>query len=380
MNVRPYLDYYSKHNISPVINDLDWGKHMTQRKALYNRLGVIGGCVKDKNILEFGPGNGANALYTLSMLPNKYVLVDANPKGLQNCHENLKKYYPKSNWIIEDSLIEDYQSEKKFDVVICECLLPQQNNPAEMARHVASFLDRGGIFVATCHDMISTLSETLRSLPGWLLVKDDNISFDEKVKKLSHFYRDHLDHLKGMTRSYDDWVIDNILHKEFWQESPLFTIDEAVDALDKDFIVHATSPAFLQDWSWYKSTRNVKNHFNLTMKNSYWEHVHNFLDWRINSTPRNKSENQELYELCAKIRVSVSESAKDDDAIASLIEMCQALVDCLPKENSSTRISLKSYIIGMVHYQKTGEINSKLFKDFGSWWGRGLQYISFIKN
>ena len=64
--------------------------------------------------------------------------------------------------------------ENIFDVVICECLLPQQNNPTEMARHCASFLDSGGIFVATCHDMVSTLSETLRSLPGWLLVRDDD--------------------------------------------------------------------------------------------------------------------------------------------------------------------------------------------------------------
>ena len=380
MNVRPYLDYYSKHNISPVINDLDWGLHMSQRKALYNRLGVIGGCVKEKNILEFGPGNGANALYTLSMSPKKYVLVDANPKGLKNCNDNLKKHYPKSNWIIVDSLIEDYQSENKFDVVICECLLPQQNNPAEMARHVASFLDSGGVFIGTCHDMVSTLSETLRSLPGWLLVQNDNISFDEKVKKLSYFYHDHLDHLKGMTRSYDDWVIDNILHKEFWQDSPLFSIDEAIDALDKDFIVHATSPVFLQDWSWYKSTNNVKSHFNSSMKRSYWENVHNFIDWRINSSPRTMSENKKLYELCSEIRVSVGESAKDDDAILLLIERCHELVGCLPNDYLSTKMALESYIIGIKHYHNTGEINSKLFEGFGAWWGRGLQYISFIKN
>ena len=25
-------------------------------------------------------------------------------------------------------------------------------------------------------------------------------------------------------------------------------------------------------------------------------------------------------------------------------------------------------------------LRPKLFKDFGAWWGRGLQYISFIKN
>ncbi len=150
----------------------------------------------------------------MSMSPERYVLVEANPTGIKKCKANLKKYYSSKNWLVVDSMIEEYNSDQKFDIVICECLLPQQISPSEMARHCASFVCKGGIFVVTCHDMVSTISETLRSLPGWLLVKE-SLNFSESTKMLIRFYKGHLSHLKGMTRSCEDWVIDNILHKEY---------------------------------------------------------------------------------------------------------------------------------------------------------------------
>ena len=378
MNYIPYLDYYKKHNISPVINEVDWNVYFSQRRALYDRLGIIPGCVRGRKVLEFGPGNGANALYTMSMSPDHYVLVDANPTGIENCKRNLDKFYPNNNWEVIDSLIEEYQADQEFDIVICECLLPQQIYPSEMARHCASFVVSGGMFVATCHDMVSTVSETLRSLPGWLLAKKSP-KFSESVKMLTIFYKAHLLHLKGMTRTYEDWVIDNILHKEYWQDSPLFSIAEAVEALEEDFIVHATSPGFLQDWSWYKSVGDVKTHFNTVMKAAYWKNVHNFIDWRIVSPTGSKSDNLLLYDLCSAIRDRVREAAEDDAAIISVVEGCQELSAALPEEYSLTKASLRSYGDGMKCYLKTGGIRPEEFHDFSAWWGRGTQYISFVK-
>ena len=378
MNFKPYLDYYKKYNISPVINEVDWNLYFSQRRALYNRLGIIPGCVRGRKVLEFGPGNGANVLYTMSMFPDNYVLVDANPIGIENCKRNLDKFYPNKNWVVIDSLIEEYQAEEKFDIVICECLLPQQINPSEMARHCASFLVSGGIFVATCHDMVSTVSETLRSLPGWLLAKESP-EFSERVEMLTVFYKAHLLHLKGMTRTYEDWVIDNILHKEYWQDSPLFSIAEAVEALDEDFIVHATSPGFLQDWSWYKSVGDVKTHFNTLMKASYWKNVHNFIDWRIISSPGNEGDNLVLHDLCGAIRDRVRVAAEDDATIEALVEDCYKLSRALPEEFGITKVALEAYIDGIQIYLKTGEIRPEGFQDFGVWWGRGMQYVSFVK-
>lgn len=35
MTRHPYLDFYGKHGISPVANDVEQDSHFTQRKALY---------------------------------------------------------------------------------------------------------------------------------------------------------------------------------------------------------------------------------------------------------------------------------------------------------------------------------------------------------
>jgi SAM-dependent methyltransferase len=378
MSRRPYLDFYEKHGISPVTNEVNLSSHFEQRKALYYRLGILNGSIRERNVLEFGPGNGVNALYTVSQEPKQYVLVEANPTGIGNCGNNLTRFYPGKNWQIIDSMIEEYSSEEKFDLVICEGLLPNQVNPEKMAKHCASFVKEGGLFVFTCHDMISTVSETLRCLPGALFIKDVN-HFDEKVTKLVNFYAPHLAYLKGMTRTKEDWVIDNILNVEFWQDAPLFSIYEAIESLEENFTVQATSPTFLQDWTWYKSVKNVKNYFNESMKESYWENVHNLIDWRISCAPKSASENQDLYELCSKIRYSVRDAAGEDSAIGILIERCQILSDTLTEEYSSTKMALESYIGGIKFYKENGEINFKLFAEFGAWWGRGLQYVSFVK-
>ena len=378
MTRRPYLDFYGKHEVSPVANDVNMAAHFVQRRALYYRLGILAGCIRGRNVLEFGPGNGVNTLYTISMEPDRYVLVDANPTGIKNCKSNLNRFYPERNWEIIDSMIEEYNSDEKFDLVICEGLLPNQVNPGKMAKLCASFVKDGGLFISTCHDMVSTVSETLRCLPGILLISRIE-DFDEKVAVLADFYEPHLAHLKSMTRTKEEWVIDNILNAEFWQDAPLFSISEAIEALDEDFVVHATSPSFLHDWSWYKSVVNVKNHFNSAMKDAYWSTVHSFIDWRIVSPPRHEPNNRDLSELCRAIRSRVREAAEDKNKISALIESCQKLSVYLPEEYTLTKSAL-SYNEGMKDYLKTDKINPEKFSNFGAWWGRGMQYISFIKD
>lgn len=374
----PYLDFYAEHNISPVANNVNLDLHFIQRKALYHHLGITPKCIEERNILEFGPGNGINALFTISMNPDQYILVDANPTGIKNCQKNLEHFFANKNWKVVDSLIDKFEINEKFDLVICEGLLPNQINPEQMAQYCGKFVKKGGLFTLTCHDMVSTLSETLRCLPGMLLIKNID-DFDEKVSILSDFYKPHLSHLKGMTRTNEEWVIDNILNAEFWQDAPLFSIEEAIDALYDDFEVHLTSPSFHSDWTWYKSIEDVKVHFNSLMIENYWRYMHSFIDWRVTSPPRQEIENKELSQLCRDIRTQVKNSLNDNSEINFLLENCQKLSDYLPDENLVTRHSLKSYIDGLNEYLVKGRINPEKFSSFGAWWGRGMQYISFIK-
>ena len=123
----------------------------------------------------------------------------------------------------------------------------------------------------------------------------------------------------------------------------------------------------------------MKSYFKTVMKEAYWKNVHSFIDWRIVSPPGCESDSQALYKLCGTIRDRVREAAEDDAAIGALIESCQRLSHTQPKEYAITKVALESYIEGMGYYLNYGEIRSEKFLDFGAWWGRGMQYVSFIK-
>ena len=50
MKRTPYLDFYNKHGVSPVANNVNWDLHFIQRRALYYQLGITPGIVKDRKI------------------------------------------------------------------------------------------------------------------------------------------------------------------------------------------------------------------------------------------------------------------------------------------------------------------------------------------
>lgn len=104
---RPYLDFYAKHNVSPVLNEMASADHFAQRAALYRHLNVLRNSVSGKAVLEFGPGNGINSLYTMSLNPRKYDLVDANQTGIENCRKNLSSAFPDKAFSLIESDIQD---------------------------------------------------------------------------------------------------------------------------------------------------------------------------------------------------------------------------------------------------------------------------------
>ena len=79
------LEYYIKEGISPVHYNLsDLNKHFEIRKSLYRLLGLIPNFFMGKDILEVAPGSGHNSIYTASLLPKSYDLVEPNPNGCKD--------------------------------------------------------------------------------------------------------------------------------------------------------------------------------------------------------------------------------------------------------------------------------------------------------
>ena len=61
-----FIEYYGKHGISPVKQDLsDFDTHCAKREKLYRQLGLPAIAFEGKNILEVGPGSGRNTLASI---------------------------------------------------------------------------------------------------------------------------------------------------------------------------------------------------------------------------------------------------------------------------------------------------------------------------
>lgn len=378
MSSTSYVDFYKKHQICPVINDVD-PKYLKQREALYIQLGIIPSLVKDKTVIEFGPGNGINSLYTQSLGPKKYLLVDGNPTSLENCKNHFEKSFPgDSSYEFKEALFDDFKAKEKYDLAICEGFIPHQHHPTACAKNLASFTKVGGLFVTTCHDHISNFSEMLRSFISYVSVGSDQ-SFEQKVDSITDLLEDHFSTLKAMNRKKRDWVIDNIMQVDHWKSTPLFSIDDAIETFKENFLFFGSSPNFLSDWRWYKDlVKEDELLFNAYIQEKYWKNAHNFIDYRTTFPERKVKENQKLYQMAKDARKLISNCIDHDkdEFKLGLITHLKEMKEQVESFSKMTANSLECYIKNLEHVFNSMPIK---FSHFQKWWGRGMQFLSLLR-
>ena len=179
-----YIDYYNKYKISPVKQNLtDLDKHFYIREMLYQALGVPKSFFKGKNILEVGPGSGYNSIVTATFKPQYYQLVDANETGIKDIKELFKKYNVEENHIaITNCFIEEFITDKKFDIAMCENMLCCIKNNYEILAKINSLLVQEGILIISCADEISTFYDITRRLLANILVQRTGVKeFEDKA-------------------------------------------------------------------------------------------------------------------------------------------------------------------------------------------------------
>lgn len=319
------LDFYQQHGISPVSQDVtDLQAHFARRAGLYRSLGLSPLTVRSASVLEIGPGSGDNALYTQTLNPRRYVALEPNPTGATAMRAKCP------NIEVMETTVEDYHPWETFDLVLCEGLLGLcGTDPLGLLEHVAKQVASGGVLVITCIDAISDHAEVLRRAMAQQLI-DRSAPLVEQVAVLRPIFAPHLATLKGMTRSVDDWILDNLLNPA--SIGPTFSIPEACEALDGRFDVLGCSPRFLMDWRWYKDSK-AGNQWAI---DSYWQQAHNLLDCRYVDPPRTEAENRDLMARCLAWR--------EEERL----------------------------------YEQGGPPTGQAWIDPG-WFGRGQQYLSFVR-
>ncbi len=373
--IRPFVDFYRDNEISPVHQDLgDMQRHFERRQNLYRTMGIPGHLLAGRDVLEFGVGSGHNALYTASLRPASYTLVDANPYGLNEAQHLFATYVPECKPRFVTSLIEEYLG-PPADLVICEGTIPFQHDPAAMARQIASFVRPGGLLVLTTIDDVSYLAESLRRLAcEW--IAPAALAPAERLEILRPLLAPHLATLTGMSRPLDDWIWDNILQP--LAHGP-FSIPQAIAALDHDFDFYGASPSFVTDWRWYKELVGSAGAFNARASDAYRADVINFLDCRTGALPPlAAADGATVVELCEQIVTIVLERAAEPaparaaDVVAPLRRLREIVAPASPGTAAALDEALAMFSSG--DFSGFGEAAA-----FRSFFGRAQQHVTFVR-
>jgi len=367
-----FVEFYQSNHISPVSQDIsDLNKHYQRRESLFRSLGILPAFVNGIKVLEFGPGSGHNALYTASLSPKQYELVDGNLKGVQETRERLD-LFTNVQITVHYSLFDEFQTDTKFDLVWAEGCLPHQTRPLPLLDHVASFVREGGVLCVSTNNGISYLSEMFRRLFRDRFF-DTKGNVHVQTNQLTPYLKPHLQHLQGMSRSTEDWILDNIVHP--LQDRQLLSIPEVITYLNDKYDSYGSSPRFMTDWRWYKDITGNNQQFNELALDNYYKTNLNLLDYRFEFPIHTVAFGKKLEDLGSQLWGLMCKIESGEElAWKNFFTLAQELCTHIEKQAPVTETAIQEAVVLL----QSGHPDMEL-KQFPQWWGRGQQYISLIR-
>ena len=289
--------------------------------------------------------------------------------------------------------LEDFPEEKTYDIVICEGLIPGLCDQDEFLRQLASRVRNGGILVVTCADAVSVFFESLRRYLARLLVRnlvnapESRDAQQQAVRILLPAFQSHLNALKGMSRSAEDWIWDNLLNPAAANlaGSHEFSIEKCLNFFGDEFFFYGSSPVFMSNWSWYKNLPLNPREYNKDFASSFASQRHNFLHYEETSVSDGVT-SEPLHGYCRVFSSRLEKRTPQDwmaitsETISHDLEQVrgvQAMADQCGLQRSEAAISefLALFDGGMIpEAQVVSEMTA-----FRGAFGRGQQYLSLIK-
>ena len=375
------LKFYLDEKISPVHQDLtDLEKHFQVRRTLYTILGLPAIFIKDKSVLEVGAGSGHNSLYTASKKPKTYHICEPNPVAVQDIDKLFSDFtIPHTNPEVFCEKLDDYSSEIKYDIVICEGWLGGITAyEREMIKKLSGFVTIGGLLIMSYYPPIGGLSSFLRRILAYRIIQTTD-DFTQKTKKLVEAYGTHLSTLRHLSRTHEHWVQDSILNPHIYV-GPL-SPKICMDILGENFEVYSSVPKFYTDWRWYKSLFGLERKYNQRFLDQMDTISHSFLDYRSDVSYRNAEENIKLENLCFEL----IEVAKVHDEKGYNVH--KTFIDPILKKIADNLVSIPNEetkrgfleVLDLLNQKVISTEEIKNMKYFSGLFGREQCYFSFIK-
>ena len=374
-----FLDYYGEHNISPVRQDIsDLEVHYERREKLYKQCGIPIITFRNAEILEVGPGGGYNTLAFFHWNSKHVDLVEANAAGRRDINRLFSSHdIAKDKYDIFPCKIEDYETDKKYDIIIAESFLPYIFNQYEVMDKLKELVTEHGIIVITCAEHAGFFVETVKRLVGKTITV--NIpEYDKKVEYLTDFFAPQLAKLRGVSRKAEDWVKDQILNPAIANEMEL-TMLQAIEYFEEGFDVLGCSPQMFTDYSWYKDIwydykQDYKEQFNKKRLSLLLANMPELI------LPVEQAD--VVVKCCEKIRMYAAEyeTKFDIKMIDYILDEMKSMKDILQQYLAPDFLDVYYEINNiLLSIQKREDIDIENYPHFFSAFGRTQQYISFVK-
>jgi len=380
-----YIEHYKNNNISPVRQNIaNINKHFYIRKKLYETLGLTNNNFENKRIIEIGPGGGYNTIYTASLKPKFYKLIEANKVGVKEIEELFKKVeIDTKNIDIENIFIEEYSTTNKFDIAICEGMLPCVTNNYEILEKIDTLIKRDGIMIITCSDEISILFDMARRFLANILLQKENVTnYEDKIDILVKAFGSHLDTLKGFGRFKEDWCADNLLGNALYNAS--LSVSDVIEFFKSKYSFYHLSPDIIKDETWFKEVPESISQFNELKINKFYEIWHNLIHYQVfDSVKWDRDNILKLRILCKDFikQCKLSEEKYTYSVMSDTLKILQNIIE-LQKKNNANNIIIDA-LEDLHKFIKNDNITvSSIANDltyFKSSFGRGQQYLSLLK-
>jgi len=377
-----YIEYYHKYKISPVKQDLsDFEKHKYIRKMLYQSLGLPSFAFKDRNVLEVGPGGGYNAIVTATFEPKYYQLVDANETGAKEIIELFKTHNVGStNVHLENCFIEEFKTDKKFDIVICQNMLCCIKNNYEVLSKIDSLLDKNGVLAISCSDEIGIFYDmTRRLLANILLQRTQTTEFEDKLDIFEKAFAPHLATLDGFYKILRDWCADNLMGKSLYNTS--LSVGDVLDFFGDRYNFYQMTPSLIVDEQWHKEIATTPRAYNDRKKSLYESAWHNVFHYKVTKDLRDAKKNIELRKYCREYfnLIEISEEKYTQDSKKQILDVLNNIKINISEIDEKISLSLQEIITFLEKDEISVDSIKNDFNYFKSAFGKGQQFLSLIK-
>ncbi len=266
MSVKPsdptLLSFYLDKGFNPVpieVTDEDaWKVHVAKRCNLYgNHLKIPLSLLAGKSILEFGCNSGENPLAAASF-GAELTLVEPNSLVLprlrslfesRNLQDQIKR--------LENTDIDSFQSDEKYDLVIAEGFINCLANRDEVVKKFYSLCKPGGFVIISFDDRYGSLLECTRQLLHKRCLEADKVTdehSEESFQLARRLFEDDFARLNA-SRPFKAWWQDVLLNPHF--SAPiLWSFQEILPLISRiGGVFHSCSPVWsdVDHFQWYKN-------------------------------------------------------------------------------------------------------------------------------